>query len=195
MEVSDSLLAGRITLPNGFGRGRAHSNRPARDRRPERPHGDRYPCRVARRDRPSPAALDAWESFLRTHLTLTRALDRELVDRHGLPLDWYDVLVQLHDASGETTMGELATRLLISPSTCTRVVARMADAGLVDRSVDAGDARIRHASLTGDGKATLRGASLTHLAGIQRYFGQFMPDAEATVLRGRFEAMRDATRD
>jgi DNA-binding MarR family transcriptional regulator len=150
---------------------------------------------VARRDRPSPAALGAWEGFLRTHLTLTRALDRELRDRHGIPLDWYDVLVQLHDAGGETTMGDLATRLLISPSTCTRVVARMSDAGLVGRRVDPGDARVRHAALTRDGKAMLRAAAGTHLAGIQRYFGRFMPDAEAAALRDRLAAMRDSAGD
>ena len=89
-------------------------------------------------------------------------------------------------------MGDLATRLLISPSTCTRVVARMADAGLVDRRVDADDARVRHAALTSEGKAGLRAAAATHLEGIQRYFGRFVPDADADVLRDRFGAMRDA---
>ena len=96
---------------------------------------------MARRDRPSPVGLAAWEGFLRTHLALTRRLDGELVERHGLPLDWYDVLVQLHDAGGEATMGELASRLLISPSTCTRIVGRMADAGLVDRRARSGSTR------------------------------------------------------
>ena len=145
---------------------------------------------MARRDRPSPVGLAAWESFLRTRLALTRRLDRELVDRHGLPLDWYDVLVQLHDAGGEATMGELAARLLISPSTCTRVVGRMADAGLVERRVDEGDARVRHAAITREGKARLRAAAVTHLAGIQRHFARFVPDDEAATLRDRFEAMR-----
>jgi DNA-binding MarR family transcriptional regulator len=145
---------------------------------------------VARRDRPSPVGLAAWESFLRTHLALTRRLDRELVARHGLRLDWYDVLVQLHDADGEATMGDLAARLLISPSTCTRVVGRMADAGLVERRVDEGDARVRHAAITPEGKARLRAAAVTHLAGIHRHFARFLPDDEAATLRDRFEAMR-----
>ncbi|HZI45665.1 MAG TPA: MarR family winged helix-turn-helix transcriptional regulator [Ilumatobacter sp.] len=145
---------------------------------------------MARRDRPSPVVLAAWESFLRTHLALTRRLDRELVERHELPLDWYDVLVQLHDAGGEATMGDLAARLLISPSTCTRVVGRMAAAGLVQRRVDAVDARVRHAEITREGDARLRAAAITHLAGIQRHFGRFVPDDEAVTLRDRFEAIR-----
>ena len=147
-------------------------------------------ARVARRDRPSPVALAAWESFLRTHLALTRRLDRELVERHGLALDWYDVLVQLHDAGGEATMGELASRLLISPSTCTRVVGRMADAGLVERRVDPVDARVRHARISPAGETRLRAAAVTHLAGIQRHFARFVPDDEAATLRDRLEAMR-----
>jgi len=147
---------------------------------------------VARRDRPSPAGLAAWEGFLRTHLALTRRLDDELVERHGLPLDWYDVLVQLHDAGGEATMGELATRLLISPSTCTRVVGRMEGAGLVERRVDPVDARVRHARLTRSGAARLREAAITHLRGVQRHFGRFVPDDAAETLRDRFAAMRDS---
>lgn len=145
---------------------------------------------MARRDRPSPAGLAAWEGFLRSHLALTRRLDRDLVEGHGLPLDWYDVLVQLHDAGGEATMGELATRLLISPSTCTRVVGRMADAGLVERRGDPVDRRVRHALMTSDGASRLRAAAVTHLAGIQRHFARFLPDDEAPVLRERFDAMR-----
>ena len=147
---------------------------------------------MARRDRPSPAGLAAWEGFLRTHLALTRRLDNELVERHGLPLDWYDVLVQLHDAGGEATMGELATRLLISPSTCTRVVGRMEGAGLVERRVDPVDARVRHARLTRSGAARLREAAITHLRGVQRHFGRFVPDDAAETLRDRFDAMRDS---
>lgn len=171
---------------------------PADDGQPASPtagHRDRYPGRVARRDRPSAAGLAAWESFLRSHLVLTRTLDRELVARHDLPLDWYDVLVQLHGTGGATTMGDLASRLLISPSTCTRVVARMADAGLVDRRIDADDARVRHAAITVEGKRALRAAAVTHLAGIQRYFGRFVPDDDAALLRERLDAMREATGD
>ena len=134
--------------------------------------------------------MAAWEGFLRAHLTLARRLDRELLERHRLPLAWYDVLLQLHDAGGETTMGELAARLLISPSTCTRVVARMADAGLVERRIDPADARVRHARITRQGKTRLRAAAVTHLAGVQRHFGRFLRDGEAATLRDRFEAMR-----
>src|SRR5262245_19450135 len=107
-----------------------------------------YPDRVPRRDRPTPAALDAWRGFLTAHTTAVGELDHELIERHALPLAWYDVLVQLHEAGGEATMGELAERLLIAPSNCTRIVERMQGKGLVERHVDATDHRVRRVQLT-----------------------------------------------
>ena len=142
---------------------------------------------VARSDRPSAAALDAWQAFLRAHLVLVDRLDRELVERHQLPLAWYDVLVQLHGAGGEATMGALAERLLISPSTCTRVVERMTTAGLVERRVGEADHRVRIAALTSAGRAMLTRAAVTHLAGVQRHFGGRLSDDEARTLATVFE--------
>src|SRR5262245_19912978 len=101
-------------------------------RLPRSPNSSRnYRDGVPRRDRPSAAGLTAWEAFLRAHRSLVARLDHDLIEQHGLPLAWYDVLVQLHAAGGETTMGDLASRLLITPSSATRVVERMAAAGLV----------------------------------------------------------------
>lgn len=141
------------------------------------------------RQRPSEARLGAWEQFLRAHLTIVDRLDRDLIERHGLPLAWYDVLVQLDVAGGESTMGELAANLLIAPSSCTRVVERMAGAGLVERRVDEADHRVRHARLTAAGRTTLRAAARTHLAGIERHFGTFLTDDDASALSQRLGAM------
>lgn len=126
--------------------------------------------------------LAAWRGFLRAHLEVVTQLDRDLIAGHSISLDWYDVLVQLNDAGGTLTMGELADRMLIAPSTCTRIVERMSAAGLIERRVDDRDKRVRHAGLTGAGHAMLRRAAITHLAGIQRYFGTALDDAEASRL-------------
>jgi DNA-binding MarR family transcriptional regulator len=141
---------------------------------------------VARSDRPSAAGLAAWQGFLRAHLVLVDRLDRELIEQHQLPLAWYDVLVQLNESGGEATMGELAERLLISPSTCTRVVERMTAAGLVERRVGEPDHRVRIAVLTFDGRAALKRAAVTHLAGIQRHFAALLSDADAERLAELF---------
>jgi DNA-binding MarR family transcriptional regulator len=39
--------------------------------------------------------LEAWRLFLEAHASLTRILERELMDECQLPLTWYDVLIQL----------------------------------------------------------------------------------------------------
>lgn len=117
------------------------------------------------------------------HQALLGELDRELQRRHRVPLAWYDVLVQLHEAAGELTMGDLAGRLLISPSTCTRVVDRMHAAGLLSRRVDETDARIRHVGLTPAGRSLLREAAITHLAGIERHFAGVLGDDSARLAK------------
>jgi DNA-binding MarR family transcriptional regulator len=148
---------------------------------------------VPRRVRPTSDQLAAWNAFLRLHQGLVAELDRELVERHDLPLAWYDVLVQLQAAGRELTMGEIAGRLLISPSTCTRVVEKMVAAELLDRRIDGDDARIRHVGLTRRGRAALRAAAVTHLDGISRRFGAFLGD-DAGRLAVQFEAMLDGLR-
>jgi DNA-binding MarR family transcriptional regulator len=141
--------------------------------------------------RPSPAVMAAWQGFLRAHLVLVERLDRELIERHDLPLAWYDVLVQLHQAGGSSTMGALAERLLISPSTCTRVAERMAEAGLVERRVGEPDARVRLAVLTAAGRRLFTRAAVTHLAGVQRYFGAHLTDDVANQMADLFVTFRN----
>lgn len=143
---------------------------------------------VPRSDRPQPDGLAAWRGFLRVHQALIGALDRELQEHHQLPLAWYDVLVQLREHDRELTMGELAECLLISPSTCTRVVERMLASGLLSRRVDEHDARIRHVGLTAVGRARLREAAITHLAGIERHFASVI-GADAARLAGQLDEM------
>jgi DNA-binding MarR family transcriptional regulator len=154
---------------------------------------------MPRRDRPSADGLVAWRGFLRAHQAVVAELDRELVAAHALPLAWYDVLVQLSEAGGEATMGEVSGRLLISPSTCTRVVEKLVNAGFVARRIDDVDARVRHVSLTPAGRSTLRSAAVTHLAGIERHFTALLAAAdgvdgvEPAMLTRLFDAMVSST--
>lgn len=137
--------------------------------------------------RPDADALQAWRGLLRYHTTVIELLDRELRARHDLPLAWYDVLVQLSEAGGERTMGDLAGALLVSPSNCTRLVARLVDAGLVSRRADEHDARIRHAAITPQGRAILRRAAPTHLAGIRRWFADAAVPGDLATLAAFFD--------
>lgn len=132
---------------------------------------------------PDPATLEAWRLLLETHRRLASQLDRELLAAHGMGLDWYDVLLQLNDAGGRLRMHELSEATLFSRTDCTRLVDRMADAGLVERERAAEDGRGVYAVLTPEGKEALRSAAATHLDGIQRLFGSHLRPNEVTALR------------
>src|SRR5512134_3413797 len=82
----------------------------------------------------SPERMAAWRTFLVAHARVTDVLASELEAEGGLPLTWYDVLVQLSEApDNRLRMQELARAVLLSKSGLTRLVDRMTSGGLVTR--------------------------------------------------------------
>ena len=115
--------------------------------------------------------MEAWQALLHAHEQVTRRLDSELREEHGLGLSDYDVLLRLVRApSLSLRMTELAQRIMFSPSGLTRVVDRLAGEGLVVRRRDSADARVVYAELTAKGREKLRAAARTHLRGIRQHF-------------------------
>ncbi len=133
--------------------------------------------------RPSPAALAVWRLFLRAHATVIRDLETELLVEQGLPLSFYDVLVQLVEAPGRRLrMTELADRVMLSRSGLTRLVDRLARAGLVERQACEGDARGTFTVLTDAGVERLRKAAPTHLRGIEEHMTSRLAPEELAEL-------------
>jgi DNA-binding MarR family transcriptional regulator len=151
---------------------------------------------AARRPRGAPDAdeLDAWRAFLAAHAELVGVLERELIERHDLPLTFYDVLVQLSEAGGRLRMAELAERLLLSRGGVTRLVTRMAEAGLVAREPCESDGRGFYATLTPPGRSALRRAWPTHAAGVQRHFAAALQPGDAKALAAILGRVRDGLR-
>src|ERR687888_196402 len=90
----------------------------------------------------SETELRAWQALLHAHHQVTRKLDAELREEHGLPLGAYDVLLRLARAPEQRLrMTELAEKVLLSPSGLTRVVDRLVADGLVRRGPLPGAAR------------------------------------------------------
>jgi DNA-binding MarR family transcriptional regulator len=115
--------------------------------------------------------LAAWRGMLRVHAALTRALDAELTERHGLPLTSYEVLLFLADApGGRMRMAELADSVLLSRSGLTRLVDRLERDGLLERERCEDDARGYFAAITDRGRALFDEARRTHLAGVRERF-------------------------
>ena len=115
--------------------------------------------------------LRAWRAFLYTHATVIRRLDTELQAERGLTLSAYEVLLHLRASpSRRLRMSELAGRVMLSPSGCTRVVDQLVKQGLIERRRDSCDARSQLATLTGKGLEELRAAAPVHVRGIREHF-------------------------
>jgi DNA-binding MarR family transcriptional regulator len=136
--------------------------------------------------------LAAWRAFLHGHLVLTGVLGREMEAETGLPLTWYDVLLNLNEAGGRLRMQELARSIVLSKSGLTRLVDRMVSAGYLCREPAEGDRRGLLAVLTPAGRDALRTAAPVHLRGIEQHFGRLVSAEEATVVRDVFERVRVA---
>jgi DNA-binding MarR family transcriptional regulator len=127
--------------------------------------------------------LRAWRLFLESYRGLVDALEHELQGAKGLPLSFYDVLVQLHEAPEQRLrMNELASSVLLSRSGLTRLIDRMESAGLVERSLCSDDRRGSFAVLTDRGREAFRDAAPVHIAGVKRHFADHLTDAEARTL-------------
>jgi DNA-binding MarR family transcriptional regulator len=122
--------------------------------------------------------IGVWRSFLRAHACVVAELEAELGAEAGLPLAWYDVLLQLAEAPNRRLrMADLAERVLLSRSGLTRLVDRLQAAGLVRREADPNDARGTFTVLTDAGLTRLRTAAPVHLSGIQqRWLSHFSDD-------------------
>jgi DNA-binding MarR family transcriptional regulator len=141
--------------------------------------------------------VGAWAALLRVHAALVPVLDRELQRACGLPLTWYDVLLELNAAPGRRlSMGELGEAAVVSRSRVSRVVDQLVAEGLVSREPNPGDRRSAYAAITAAGRERLRAAAPTYLSGIERHFTSRMTAAESRavaaaldkVLAGRDDA-------
>src|SRR6187551_1043245 len=115
--------------------------------------------------------LAPWRAFLLAHARVSRRLDEELRAEHDLSFAEYDALLTIAQAPGRRVrMGLLAEEVLLSKSGVTRLVDRLVNDGLVERSACSTDARGAEAVLTDRGLTRLRAASRTHLRGISEHF-------------------------
>ncbi len=129
------------------------------------------------------AALETWRSYLRSHASIVRALDAELVSEHGITSRDYEVMLYLaQDPDRRLAMSALAERTMLTRSGITRLVDGLVAAGYVQRVACPNDARVSYARLTDAGHETLRSAGCSHVRSIQRLFLEHFSPAEVSVL-------------
>lgn len=140
--------------------------------------------------------LAAWSAFLRAHARIVRVLEHEVEAATGLPLSWYDVLLELAAADkGRLRMQELGNRVVLSRTRVSRLVGEIAVAGLVERVPDPTDGRATFAVITDRGRAQLREAAPTYLRGIRDHFAAHLSSAQLATIRDGLEQVLAAHGD
>jgi DNA-binding MarR family transcriptional regulator len=127
--------------------------------------------------------LAAWRGMLQAHARVRQQLDAQMQREHGLSVSAYEVLMFLADAPRHRLrMSEIAERVLLSRSGCTRLVDRLVELGFVTRHAATGDGRGLYAELTSSGLHKLAAARVTHHEGVRRYFLDRLTTTDLVVL-------------
>ncbi|WP_127502633.1 MarR family winged helix-turn-helix transcriptional regulator [Actinoplanes solisilvae] len=130
----------------------------------------------------------AWAGLLRVHAALVPRIDKELQSACGLPLTWYDVLLELNSAPARRlSMGELGEVAVVSRTRASRVVDQLVEAGLVARELNPEDKRSAWAVITEEGRKRLRSAAPIYLDAIRRHFTAQMTDDDARIVATALE--------
>lgn len=135
----------------------------------------------------------AWAALLRVHAALVPDLDRELQATAGLPLAWYDVLLELNSAPDHRLpMSELGARVVLSRTRVSRVVDELARAGLAERQAHPTDRRSTYAAITPAGRRRFRTAAPVYLRGIAEHFARHLSVAELRATAAALERVLEA---
>jgi DNA-binding MarR family transcriptional regulator len=107
---------------------------------------------------PSPAegvsaVVSAWRALAARHAAVSAALERELGERHGLGVTEFEVLERLaEDQEHQFRAQELAEAVHLSQSALSRLIGRLEQHGLVERSLCDLDRRGIYVCLTEAGR-------------------------------------------
>ncbi|GAA1805581.1 MarR family winged helix-turn-helix transcriptional regulator [Nesterenkonia flava] len=132
----------------------------------------------------------AWRSFFETSAIISDRMEKRLQATTGLKLSDYNLLLILAEAPGkQLRMGELAERMVFSPSRLSYQVKSLAGRGLLERCMDPHDKRGMTACLTEEGSTVFAAASKVHAQHIRQLFHPALDDAQAVQLRQICEAI------
>jgi DNA-binding MarR family transcriptional regulator len=112
-------------------------------------------------------------------------MSAQLEAEHGLTINDYEALLHLAQAEeGRMRRVDLAERLILTASGVTRLLDGLEGAGWVERASCASDRRVTYAVLTDTGRAKLKEAGTSHIAGVRTLFEErFSADEIETLAR------------
>jgi DNA-binding MarR family transcriptional regulator len=127
----------------------------------------------------------AWGGLLRTYALLDRAIEADLREHDGITHVEFEVLLRLWSARNRRRrIQDLAADSVLTRSGTSRLVDRLAKAGLVARESAPEDGRGSYAALTDQGQATFEQLAPRHVAQVRELFLARLSEDEVTTLIG-----------
>jgi DNA-binding MarR family transcriptional regulator len=126
----------------------------------------------------------AFYGMLQTNARVVEQVGQRMERETGLPPAWFEVLAQVYKC--ERRMSELADCLTLSRGGATRLVARMEEAGLVERVIPKEDRRATFARITDAGTEAFERAKPVHFAAVDELFNRHIDDEQTAVMRAAF---------
>jgi DNA-binding MarR family transcriptional regulator len=135
---------------------------------------------------------NAWRAYLTATRGLGDTLDRELQRDSGIPHAYYEILVRLSEAPDRALrMSSLAESSNSSRSRLSHAVARLEEAGWVERQDCPTDRRGQVAALTDKGFAALAAAAPGHVRGVREHLFDRLSREQVQQLREICEAIAE----
>jgi DNA-binding MarR family transcriptional regulator len=125
-----------------------------------------------------------WRQFCGVSAALQRRIDQALIDEHQLPLSWFDALTDIRAAGGAMRVHELCAALGEVPSSLSRRLDRLEEAGYVRRThtPQPDDRRAVTVTLTASGRAEWRDANITYRRLVQEHFAKRLTETDIAAL-------------
>lgn len=135
----------------------------------------------------------AYRVFFELGRDLFEVLSAELVAECQLNITWYDVLVHLDESpTDRMRMTDLAESVVITRGGLTKLIDRMAEAGLVERTPSLTDRRATDIAVTLEGARRFEAAAIVHRRGIAEHFMKHIGEEEAVALIAALTRVRAA---
>src|SRR3954463_5876676 len=128
--------------------------------------------------------FQAWYGNLQATMRSLQRIDRDVEAATGLPLASVELLVNIaYEDGGRIRMGELADTLLLSRGGATRLVARLEEAGLVERVIPPDDRRATYAVITAKGMELLERGTPALQKAVDEHYLDCLDEEEVRALR------------
>lgn len=125
---------------------------------------------------PDETTIRAWVLLHRSHRKMQESVENSLKANDLPPLDWYDVLLELH-RSGEAGLRqfEIGDKVLLNKHNLSRLIDRLEKKQLVNRHACTEDGRGNQIRITRSGKQLLKAVWPVYGESIQSLLGDRLP--------------------